>query len=139
MRRYAFVDREKAHHDVRILCRLLKLSRSGYYAWAEGRGRSPRAVADSVLLEQIRDVPSASRGSYGAPRVHAALADDAGVRVGRKRVARLMRADGLVGVSRRRWQGGCTRRNPEAAPAADLVDRQFVADRPNELWVADVT
>lgn len=87
-----------------------------------------------MLLEQIRDVPSASGGTYGAPRVHAALADDAGVRV-----ARLMRADGLVGVSRRRWRGGCTRRNPEAAPAADLVDRQFVADRPNELWVADVT
>jgi putative transposase len=85
--RFAFIDQEKAHHDVRTLCRLLKVSRSGYYAWRAGRPASPRAVADEVLTEQVRAVHTASRGTYGAPRVHAELAD-AGVRVGRKRVAR---------------------------------------------------
>jgi putative transposase len=136
--RFAFVDAQKAHHDVRTLCRLLGVSRSGYYAWAKGRAASARAVADEVLAEQIAAIHGGSRGTYGAPRVHAELADR-GVRVGRKRVARLMRRAGLVGVSRRRWRVGCTRRDSAAAPAPDLVDRQFVADRPNELWVADVT
>jgi putative transposase len=140
--RFAFVDAQKAFHDVRMLCRLLGVSRSGYYAWAgrraEGRAPSARAVADSVLAEQIAGIHAASRGTYGAPRVHAELAEG-GVHVGRKRVARLMRGAGLVGVSRRRWRTGCTRRDPAAMPAPDLVDRQFVADRPNELWVADVT
>lgn len=138
MTRFAFVDQEKAHHDVRTLCRMLRVSRSGYYAWRAGRAASARAIADEVLTEQVRTVHAMSRGTYGAPRVHAELAD-AGVRVGRKRIARLMRGAGLVGVSRRRWRLGCTRRDPAALPAPDLVDRQFVADRPNELWVADVT
>ena len=138
MTRYAFVEREKASYDIRMLCRLLRVSRSGYYAWAKGRAPSKRAVADEVLAEQIRTVHERSRGTYGAPRVHAELAED-GIRVGRKRVARLMRGQGLAGVSRRRWRLGCTRRDPAATPAPDLVSRQFVADRPDELWVADVT
>jgi putative transposase len=136
--RYAFVDREKAHHDVRMLCRLVKVSRSGYYAWAKGRLASKRVLADEVLVEQIRTVHERSRGTYGAPRVHAELAED-GIRVGRKRVARLMRGQGLAGVSRRRWRVGCTQRDTAAALAPDLVSREFVADRPDELWVADVT
>ena len=109
MTRFAFVDAQKAHHHVRTICRLLRVSHSGYYAWAGGRPPSARAVADGVLLEQIRTIHSSSRASYGAPRVHAELAD-LGVRVGVKRVARLMREDGLVGVSRRRWRVGTTQR-----------------------------
>jgi putative transposase len=136
--RFAFVDAQKAHHHVRMLCRLLRVSHSGYYAWAGGRPPSARTVADTVLLEQIRTIHASSRATYGAPRVHAELAD-LGVRVGVKRVARLMREDGLVGVSRRRWRVGTTQRDHGAALAPDLVDRQFVADRPDELWVADVT
>ena len=138
MTRYAFVEREKASYDIRMLCRLLRVSRSGYYAWAKGRAPSKRAVADEVLAEQIRTVHERSRRTYGAPRVHAELAED-GIRVGRKRVARLMRGQGMAGVSRRCWRLGCTRRDPAATPAPDLVSRQFVADRPDELWVADVT
>ena len=95
MTRFAFIDSEKAHHDVSVLCRLLKVSRSGFYAWLR-RPRSARAVADEVLSVQIRTAYQDNRQVYGAPRVHAELAA-AGVHVGRKRVARLMRQDGLVG------------------------------------------
>lgn len=139
MTRFAFVDAERAHYPVAVLCRCLRVSRSGYYAWAR-RGPSPRAVADAVLTEQISALHAASRGTYGAPRVHADLAE-AGVHVGRKRVARLMRAHGLHGVSRRR-RGGCTQADPLALAAdrpADLVNRSFTATAPNQLWVADVT
>jgi putative transposase len=103
-----------------------------------GRARSARSAADAVLLEQIRAMHGGSRGTYGAPRVHAQLAA-AGVCVGRKPVARLMLRECLAGVSRRRWCARCTRRDSAAVPALDLVDRQFVADRPTQLWVADVT
>ena len=78
-----------------------------------------------------------SRGTYGSPRIHAQLKED-GVKVGRKRVARLMRVAGLQGVSRRRRRG-TTKRNPNAQPAADLVDREFTSAAPDELWVADIT
>lgn len=137
MTRFAFIDAERAHHDVTVLCRLLKVSRSGFYAWLS-RPPSPRAVADGVLTEQIRTAFTDNRQVYGAPRVHAELAD-AGVRVGRKRVARLMRAAELVGCHRRKRSFSITRQNPNAGVAPDRVDRKFVATRPNQLWVADVT
>jgi len=87
--RFAFIDREKALYDLTVLCRLLKVSRSGFYAWLR-RPLSARAIADQVLTEQIRDAFDDNRQVYGSPRIHAELAD-AGVRVGKKRVARLMR------------------------------------------------
>jgi transposase InsO family protein len=90
-----------------------------------------------MLLRKIRTIHEASRGTYGAPRIHAELAA-AGIRVGRKRVARLMQAAGIVGVSRRRWIATTTR-TPDRRPAPDLVERQFRADGPNRLWVADAT
>ncbi len=96
MSRFVFVDREKAHYPVNLLCRLLKVSRSGYYAWTT-RPPSARAVADEILTEQIRSFHTASRKTYGAPRIHADLRDT-GVHVGRKRVARLMHAAGLQGA-----------------------------------------
>ena len=92
MTRFAWIEAEKAHYEVRTLCRLLKVSTSGYYAWAQ-RAPCARVVADGVLTEQIRSVHAASRATYGAPRVHAELTE-AGVRVGCKRVPRLMRAAG---------------------------------------------
>jgi len=102
------------------------------------RPPSARAVADAALLEQIRDIHARSRGTYGAPRVHAELRLGLGVRAGRKRVARLMRSAGIVGVHRRR-RHGLTRRDPAAASAPDLVERRFTPPAPDRLWVADIT
>jgi putative transposase len=118
------------------MCRVLDVSASGYYAWHH-RPLSARAQADRVLLEQIRAIHARSRGTYGVPRVHAELAAQ-GVHVGRKRVARLMQAAGLAGVSRRPWVT-TTRRDPTARPAPDLVQRTFTVAGPNRLWVADIT
>jgi putative transposase len=135
--RFAFIDQEKANYDVAVLCRLLKVSRSGFYAWLS-RPPSARAVADGVLTEQIRTAFKDNRKVYGAPRIHAELAD-AGIRVGRKRVARLMRQAQIVGCHRRKRSFSITKQNPKAEVAADLVDRKFAATAPNQLWVADVT
>jgi putative transposase len=118
------------------MCRLLGVSSSGYYAWRR-RPLSPRAQADARLIEQIRTIHERSRRTYGAPRVHAELRAE-GVRVGRKRVARLMRAAGIAGVSRRKWVR-TTVRARDARPAPDLVDRRFSTDGPDRLWVADIT
>ncbi len=137
MTRFAFIDREKALFDVTVLCDLLKVSRSGFYAW-RSRPKSNRALADEVLTEQIRAAFIANRKVYGSPKIVAELADE-GVRVGRKRVARLMRQAGIVGCHRRKRSFSITAQDPKAAPAPDLVDRKFVATAPNQLWVADVT
>jgi putative transposase len=134
---YRLIDQEKAHHAVSRLARVLGVARAGYYAWASRRP-SARAVADAALLEQIHDIHARSRGTYGAPRVHAELRLGRDVQVGRNRVARLMRAAGLQGCHRRR-QRGLTRRDPQAAPAPDLVERNFTPPGPDRLWVADIT
>jgi putative transposase len=101
---YRLIEAEKAHHQVSQLCRVLGVARAGFYAWAS-RPPSARAVADAALVEQIRDIHARSRGTYGAPRVHAELRLGLGVRAGRKRVARLMRSAGIIGVHRRRRHG----------------------------------
>jgi putative transposase len=121
---------------VATVCRVLGVSASGYYAW-QSRPLSARVQADQALLGQIRAIHERSRGTYGAPRIHAELAAQ-GVHIGRKRVARLMQAAGVVGVSRRAFVT-TTRRDGAARPAPDLVQRQFTADRPDQLWVADIT
>ena len=118
------------------MCRVLDVSTSGYYAW-RNRAPSKRAQKDAMLTEKIREVHTGSHGTYGAPRVHAALQDE-GTRVGKKRVARLMKAAGLRGVSRRK-RPSTTIRAEGARPAPDLVERDFSAERPDELWVADIT
>jgi putative transposase len=130
------VRTHQAAHPIATLCRVLGVSASGYYAWT-GRPASARATADAALMEQIRVIHSRSRGTYGERRVQAELAA-LGVHVGRKRVARLMRALGLAGVSRRKGTI-TTRRDREARPAPDLVDRNFTAAGPDRLWVADIT
>ena len=127
----------QADLPVRTLCRVLKVSPSGYYAW-QGRPPSRRAIDDAVLTERIRVIHTASDETYGSPNIHAELRDE-GTRVGRKRIARLMRTAGLHGVSRRRGFVVTTRRDPKQRPAPDLVQRKFVADGPNQLWVADMT
>lgn len=121
---------------MQVLCRVLEVPRSGYYAWRR-RGLSARAEADVALGAQIQASHQRSRGTYGAPRMHADLAAT-GVAVGRKRVARLLRAAGLVGCSRRQ-RPHTTQADPAATPAPNHVDRQFVATGPNLLWVGDIT
>jgi putative transposase len=116
---------------------MLQVSASGYYAW-QGRPPSQRALDDAVLTERIRAIHAASDANYGSPNIQAELRDE-GTRVGRKRVARLMRVAGLRGVSRRRGFVVTTRRDPKQRPAPDLVNRKFVAEGPNQLWVADMT
>jgi len=118
------------------MCRVLRVSPSGYYAWRH-REPSKRAQADAVVTAKIRGFHARSRGTYGAPRIHEDLRED-GVPVSRKRVARLMRAAGLVGVSRRRGVR-TTRRAADGQSAPDLVQRAFTATVPNQLWVADIT
>ena len=126
----------QAEHRVATVCRVLGVSASGYYAWHH-RPPSARAQADRTLIEQIRTIHARSRGTYGAPRIHAELAA-LGIHVGRKRVARLLQAAGLAGVSRRPFVT-TTRRDPTARPASDLVQRRFAVEGPNQLWVADIT
>ena len=118
------------------MCRVLDLSRSGFYAWLR-RSPSSRTLRDRQLTERIERIHEGSRGTYGAPRVHAELLEE-GERIGKKRVARLMRSAGIRGVSRRRFTT-TTSRDLSQRSAPDLVDRDFTADAPDELWVADIT
>jgi len=130
------VSAHQASYPIATMCRVLGVSTSGYYAW-RNRNPSKRARENAVLLEQILVIHAWSRGTYGAPRIHAKLVED-GMRVGHNRVARLMRLAGIEGVTRRKWRT-TTRRDPEAQPATDLVDRDFTRTAPDELWVADIT
>jgi putative transposase len=123
--------------SVRAMCRVLGVSHSGYYDWRD-RAPSQRAVGNAVLTERIRDIHKASDETYGMPRVRAQLRND-GERVSRKRIARLMRSARISGVSRRRGFTVTTERNPRQRHAPDLVNRQFRAAAPDQLWVADMT
>jgi putative transposase len=117
------------------MCRILGVSPSGFYAWAK-RAPSGRAQADARLIERIGAIHVTSHGTYGAPRIHAELAAQ-GIRVGCKRVARLMRHASLEGVSRRRFVTTTVRDGGRRAP--DLIERDFSVDAPNILWLADIT
>jgi len=136
MSRYRFIRAEKATYPVTLLCRVLGVARSGYYVWAQG-GTSARARVDEELAVQIAAAHARSRRTYGAPRVHAALRAQ-GVRCARKRVARLMRAAGLVGCHRRR-RARTTVADPAHTPAPNLVARDFTASGPNRLWIGAST
>jgi putative transposase len=119
------------------MCRVLDVNRTSFHDW-ERRPPSDRALTDAWLTEKIKQVHEASRGVYGAPRIHAELRLEHGIRVGRKRVARLMKAAGIAGVGpRKRWR--TTIRVPGVEPATDLVERDFRRAGPNVLWVADIT
>lgn len=127
----------QAVFPIATMARVLGVSKAGYYAW---RHRAPpaRAASDARLLKRIRTIHVTSHETYGAPRVHAEL-QAGGEKHGRKRVARLMRDAGIAGVSRRRGAVTTTRRDQSVRPAPDLVDRNFIANRRNQLWVADIT
>ncbi len=126
----------QAEFRVREMCRVLEISPSGYYAWRD-RPASRRAVENERLLSRMREIHTFSRETYGRPRLYAELRDD-GWRVNHKRVRRLMSLDGLQGATRRKkWR--TTKRDRDARPAPDLVERDFKADAPDQLWVADIT
>jgi len=127
---------QKAQYPVATLARVLKVSRSGFHAWL-AREPSAREKQDFELTKLIRTEHLESNGTYGVPRIHRALLRREH-RVGKKRVARLMRRAGLVGVSRRRAARTTIRRAGDR-PHADLVPREFKANAPNKLWVADIT
>jgi putative transposase len=118
------------------MCRVLDVSTSGYYAWLS-RPCSKRACEDADFTDKIRTIWIRSKRTYGTPRVHAELKDE-GECIARKRVARLMSAGQMHGVSRRKGTF-TTRRDRDARPAPDLVERNFTATRRDELWVADIT
>ena len=126
----------RACHRVATMCRVLGVSPSGYYAWRR-RAPSRRAATDDALRADIRRHHRASYGTYGRPRIHADLADE-GWQIGAKRVARLMRAEGLRGVTRRKGTV-TTVPGEERRPQPDLVERDFTASAPNQLYVADIT
>jgi len=127
----------QADFQIAAMASVLGVSESGYHAW-RGRAPSARAVEDKMLLKQVRTVHATSRETYGSPRIHAELRAT-GSRHGRKRIARLMRGAGLTGASRRRKGVTTTRRDKDARPAPDLVDRDFTAVGRDKLWVADIT
>jgi putative transposase len=129
-------SKEKASYPVLVLCRVLKVSRSGYYDWKD-RPPSKRDQENAALTQKIREVHDRSRRTYGYPRVHAEL-KALGVRCSRKRVARLMRKAALQGCIRGRRKR-TTRRDLYATPAPDLLKRNFAAAAPNKIWTADIT
>ena len=134
---YRLIEAKKSKRSVSRLCSTLEVSRSGYYAWAS-RPVCERKLTDAALTGRIKEIHKGSGERYGAPKIHAELADKHDVRVGRKRVARLMRKAKIVGVMRgKKWR--TTVPDPAAAPAPDLVDRAFTATAPNQLWLADIT
>ena len=120
-----------------MACRVLEVSRSGYYDWVS-RPASPRHQENELLLKHIKQIHADSRETYGSPRVHAEMTLGLGLLVNLKRVARLMRQAGIQGLYRRRRRG-CTVCDPDAQPSSDLVNRDFTVTEPNRLWVTDIT
>ena len=124
--------------DVAVACRVLNVSRSGYYDW-RGRPASAREQENTLLLKLIEEIHAdEDMKTYGAPRVHAELVLGHDLQVNQKRVARLMRQAGIQGLYRRR-RSWTTIRDPHATPAKDLVNRRFTVDGPNRLWLTDIT
>lgn len=133
---FELVEAEKAHYPITILCAVLEVSRSGFYAW-RGRAPSERKKSDSRLVVAIAAAHAKSQRRYGSPRVHRAL-QRKGILVGKKRVERLMRAAGLVGRRKRRFRR-TTDSNHTNPIAPNIVARRFTPDSPNEVWAGDVT
>jgi transposase InsO family protein len=134
--RFRFIEAEKASYPLGMLCRLLQVARSGFYAWRT-RPESQRSRMDKQLTIEVRSVFEANRRTYGSPRVYREL-QTKGKPVGRHRVARLMRAEGLQARKRRRFVA-TTNSDHTLAVAPNLINRQFQAAAPNQVWVGDVT
>jgi putative transposase len=137
VRIFGFIAAKKAEHSIKLMCRVLGVSRSGFHAW-QARKPSARALEDRRLTARIAEIHQRFRGVYGSPRVHAELVLGDGERVGRKRVERLMRQAEISGLIRRR-RARTTIGVPWVRVCEDLVDRAFAAEGPDRLWVADIT
>ncbi len=134
--RFAFIEAEKAQYPIVLLCEVLDVTRSGFYAW-RSRPTSPKKIADAQLLVEIKAAMKRGRGTYGSPRVHRELRAR-GIRVSKKRIERLMRENGLVARQKRRFVHTTDSRH--AMPIApNVLDRNFDATQPNQAWVGDVT
>jgi putative transposase len=134
--KFELVDAEKAHYPISVLCEVLQISRSGFYAW-RGRLPSTHAKTDAQIAIEIAATHAKSNRRYGSPRVHRALRRK-GVRVGKKRIERLMRERGIVARQKRRFRR-TTDSNHQAPIAPNLVQRDFDPKAINELWAGDVT
>ena len=135
--RYACIDRRRDRYPVCMMCRLLRVSASGYYAWRSTAGEFRGRSLIATLMAEIKRVHQDSKGVYGSPRVHAELVAN-GIRVGRHKVARLMRLARLRGCPKRRFRV-TTQANPAHPVAKNLLKQNFTADTPNRRWVADIT
>jgi putative transposase len=134
--KYAFIEAHRARYPVPAMCALLEVSCSGYHAW-RGRGPSPREQENNRLLMQIRAIHSASHGSYGSPRVHEELRDQGKV-VSLNRVRRRMKKNGIAARHKRKFRATTdSRHNLPVAP--NLLAQEFVTERPDQVWLADVT
>ena len=134
--KFAFILAEKAVYPILVLCEVLGVSRSGFHAWQQ-RPCSPRLRSDAHLATQVAAVHKRSRGTYGSPRVHAELKAK-GVRVGKKRIARLMRENGIQARCKRRFRKTTDSKHTNPI-APNIVAREFVTSAPNQVWVTDVT
>jgi putative transposase len=137
------VNENQATHTVTKMCDVLEVSRSGFYEW-RNREPSQRQRDDDMLTETMTEAWRASRCSYGLPRLMPEVCErlaaaGSTVKLGNRRARRLMARHGIVGQSRRRWRQGCTKRDPRARPAPDLLNRDFTASGPNRRWVTDIT
>jgi putative transposase len=134
---FSFIAAEKTGYPVALMCRALEVNRTSFHDW-ERRAPSDRALTDAWLTEKIKMIHEAKRKVYGAPRIHAELQMAHGIRIGRKRVERLMRSAGISGLVPKK-RGRTTIRVPGVRVADDLVERQFRPSAPNVLWLADIT
>lgn len=134
---YTFIVDRCGDLPTAVVCTTMGVSTSAFYAWKQSP-ISDRDLADAYLTDELFEIHRSSRRSYGSPRVHAELRLGQGVACGRKRVERLMRQAAIVGIHRHR-RSGCTRRDPDARPSDDLVNRDFTVTAVDRLWVMDVT
>jgi len=134
--KFAFIHAEKARWPIEVQCDVFEVSRSGYYAWA-ARPASPRAVEDAALIVEIKAAHRTGRGAYGSPRVHRELRAK-GRRIGKKRVERLMREEGIVARKKRRFRRTTDSNHPHPI-APNVLERDFHVELPNTAWVTDVT
>jgi putative transposase len=134
---YKFMAEHESEFRIQCMCRVLGVGRSGYYAWCS-RSASQRIQEDGVLLVKIQQEYQISRGTYGSPRIHAALQKQ-GVKCSQKRVARLMRLHKITGQKRQKRRPVTTQRDPSAMPAPNLLNQEFYASAPDQKWVSDIT
>jgi transposase InsO family protein len=134
--KFAFIHAEKARWPIEVQCEVFEVSRSGYYAWT-GRPASARAVEDAALVVEIKAAHKTGRGAYGSPRVHRELRAK-GRRIGKKRVERLMREEGIVARKKRRFRRTTDSNHPHPI-APNVLERDFHVELPNTAWVTDVT